>query len=147
MARTREWKDKEVAVMPKDREGQLYSVQEAASALGVSTSTIWRWIETERLPAYRIGPKAVRIRKADLEDAVKPARTNAKEVIAMRSSATTAVDVANKPLTAAEADHMLRAIERAEALREKMLARRKGKPLSSSWDIIDRAREERSRDL
>ncbi len=133
--------------MPKDREGQFYTVQEAAGVLGLSPSTIWRWIESEKLPAYRIGPKAVRIRKSDLEAAVKPARTGRREVNVMRSSAAAAVDIANKPLTRAEADHLLRATERARTLRERMLARRKGKPFSSSWDIIDRAREERSQEL
>src|SRR5919197_5078158 len=51
----------------------LLSVSQAAQRLGVSPSTIWRWIEAGRLPAYRIGPKKIRVRREDLEQMVQPA--------------------------------------------------------------------------
>ncbi len=51
-----------------------YTVAEAAEVLGVSPSTIWRWIKSRRLPAYRVGPKNIRIQKADVEAVIRPAR-------------------------------------------------------------------------
>jgi excisionase family DNA binding protein len=51
-----------------------YSVPEAAKALGVSPSTVWRWIDARKLPAYRIGARKIRIRREDLAAMVTPAR-------------------------------------------------------------------------
>lgn len=39
----------------------------AADYLGVSERTIDRYIETGRLPAYRLGVRSIRIRIADLD--------------------------------------------------------------------------------
>ncbi len=55
-------------------EREYYTVPEAATLLRVSRSTIWRWIEAGRLRAYRVGPRNVRIKREDLEDAVTPVR-------------------------------------------------------------------------
>src|SRR5579872_840796 len=49
-----------------------YTVSEAAKRLAVSPSTIWRWIESDKLPAYRVGPRTIRIKREDLEGLVKP---------------------------------------------------------------------------
>src|SRR5439155_26064053 len=62
--------------MGKTQEGQLCTVAEAARVLDVHPSTIWRWIEAERLPAYRLGPKTIRIKRQDLEAILQPARGN-----------------------------------------------------------------------
>lgn len=51
-----------------------YSVPEAAKALGVSPSTVWRWIGARKLPAYRVGVRRIRIRREHLEGMVKPVR-------------------------------------------------------------------------
>lgn len=58
----------------KPHDSQFCTVAEAARFLEMSPSTIWRWIEAERLPAYRLGPRSIRIRKQDLEAAIRPAR-------------------------------------------------------------------------
>src|SRR6266542_6958761 len=60
-------------------ERDFYSVPQAAKRLGVSPSTVWRWIEADKLPAYRVGPKNIRIKKQDLEKVVQPARETPKK--------------------------------------------------------------------
>lgn len=44
----------------------------AAGILGVHECTIRRWIAQGRLPARRVGPKLIRIRKADVEAFITP---------------------------------------------------------------------------
>lgn len=61
--------------MAKGYEGEYYTVSEAARKLEVSSATIWRWINAGKLPAYRVGPRKIRINSNDLETMVKPART------------------------------------------------------------------------
>ncbi|MGI8680848.1 MAG: excisionase family DNA-binding protein [Mycobacteriales bacterium] len=43
------------------------SIEEAAESRGVSTRTIRRLIADGRLPAYRFGPRLIRLDPADLE--------------------------------------------------------------------------------
>ena len=57
----------------------LFSVQEAAEFLGVSESTIRRYISDGRLLAYRLGEqRLIRIKRQDLEKLLSPinARNN-----------------------------------------------------------------------
>ena len=61
----------------------FYTVPEAAARLGVSRETIWRWIDTGRLPACRLGDRTVGIRPADLEQPLartRPARFSKRQV-------------------------------------------------------------------
>ena len=58
-------------------EREYYTVPEAARLIRVSPATIWRWIEAGKLPAYRVGPKNIRVRKSDLQSMIKPARARA----------------------------------------------------------------------
>jgi excisionase family DNA binding protein len=44
-----------------------YSVTEAATLLGVSRVTIWRWVRAGRLPVWRVGHRTARVKRADLE--------------------------------------------------------------------------------
>jgi excisionase family DNA binding protein len=62
-------------VMIPVHERSYYTVGEAARILRVNPSTVWRWIESEKLPAYRVGPRTIRIRHKDLEALLQPART------------------------------------------------------------------------
>jgi excisionase family DNA binding protein len=55
------------------------SVAEAARRLGVSPSTVWRWIDARALPAERVGARRIRIREDDLQRVVAPARESAEE--------------------------------------------------------------------
>lgn len=52
-----------------------------------------------------------------------------------------------RPLTDAEVKRGMEAIERARELGKRVLARRKGKPLPSSWRLIRQEREKRSKHL
>ncbi|MCC7352109.1 MAG: helix-turn-helix domain-containing protein [Anaerolineae bacterium] len=61
--------------MTRNDRSRYYTVPEAAEMLEVSPSTVWRWIEAGRLPAQRVGPKNIRIRKEDLAAVITPART------------------------------------------------------------------------
>jgi excisionase family DNA binding protein len=60
--------------VPPATERTVLSVAEAAVLLGVSRSTVWRWIKSGKLPAYRVGHKTIRIKRADLEMILQPAR-------------------------------------------------------------------------
>lgn len=44
-----------------------YSIPQAAAPKGVSTKTVRRWVASGVLPAYRLGPRLIRIRAADLD--------------------------------------------------------------------------------
>ena len=50
------------------------TVPEAATILGVSPSTIWRWITKGDLPAYRVGPRFVRVRRSELGTMIRSVR-------------------------------------------------------------------------
>jgi excisionase family DNA binding protein len=132
--------------MPRGRNGEYYTVSEAADELGVSPSTVWRWIQDAKLTAYRVGPKAIRIKRKDVAASVVPARPKRKEVSQVRQSARSLSDI-DRPLSTKEANALAAAIEQARLLRRRLLKRRKGRPLPSSWRIISEAREERSRQL
>lgn len=47
--------------------GRLVSLQEAAEALNVSVATVRRHVSAGRLPAYRLGPRLIRVDSADLD--------------------------------------------------------------------------------
>jgi len=53
-----------------------YTVPEAAEMLSVSPSTIWRWIKSGKLPAYRVGERSIRIKRVDLEGMISPVSTS-----------------------------------------------------------------------
>jgi excisionase family DNA binding protein len=60
--------------MTSSQENDYYTVTQAAKILDVSPSTIWRWIEANKIPAYRLGLRKIRIRKEDLSTIITPAR-------------------------------------------------------------------------
>ncbi len=60
--------------MKPETERAFYTVPEAALVLDVSPTTIWRWIDAGKLPAFRVGPRRIRIRKEDVEQSIQPAR-------------------------------------------------------------------------
>lgn len=56
---------------PNDRPAYV-SIEEAARIAGLSTKTIRRRIADGSIPAFRFGPRSIRIKLADLEAAAKP---------------------------------------------------------------------------
>ena len=58
--------------MTHEPAGRFYTVPQAARLLRVSPSTIWRWIDAEKLSAYRVGPRAIRIKQEDLDAMIRP---------------------------------------------------------------------------
>jgi PAS domain S-box-containing protein/excisionase family DNA binding protein len=56
-----------VALAPAADAQNYYSVSQAASLLGVSRMSIWRWVRAGRLPVARFGHRTARIRREDLE--------------------------------------------------------------------------------
>jgi excisionase family DNA binding protein len=55
-----------------EEEGEYYTSSEAARALRVSRTTVWRWIGEGRLAAYHVGGRTLRIRREDVKKALRP---------------------------------------------------------------------------
>ncbi len=51
------------------------TLKEAAEWYGVCERTLRRRIAEGRLPAYRVGPRAIRVRRADVEALARPIPT------------------------------------------------------------------------
>lgn len=119
------------------------TVAEAASQLHVNKSTIWRWIDSGRLPAYRVGQRRVLLSKVDVEKLVVPARGNTTKGGTMATIEQTTV----RPFTAEEQAQARLAVEQARKLQAAQLRAREGKPFSPSWELLEQTREERGREL
>lgn len=123
-------------------EDDFYTISEAAKALRVSVSTVWRWIDSGKLAAYRVGQRRIRIKKADLATVVKPFREGKEAHMAQSKEQMEIFKMAPN-----EAKDQMAVIKKARALQEQILARRGGEFLPPSWQEIDKAREERSAEL
>jgi excisionase family DNA binding protein len=99
-----------VITMTRSQKSDYYTVAQAAKVLDVSPSTIWRWIKAAKLPAYRVGPRKIRIKKEDLPIIITPARI--KEV-SMEKQPTTF-----QPPTAEELARRKALVEQILQLRE-----------------------------
>lgn len=123
---------------------ELLTIAEVAKLLKVSVVTLHRWLMQGRLPAYRLGPRGVRIRRSDLGKVLTP---TLEEADTSGEETSAGAGLTFCPLTEAEADRRLAAIKQVQAIREEMLAQRQGKPFAPSWPMIRKAREERSKRL
>lgn len=134
------------------------TVAEAAELLHVSQSTIWRWIKQGDLPAYHVGKRHVRIRRADLEQMVQPAMRavetgtddDTARLYELTRPTPEQIEENRKQvrrLTEEESQRALQAFERLRELRQEMLHARGGVPFSDSTEIIHQMREERTREL
>lgn len=113
----------------RSKKGDYYTVSEAARILDVSPSTVWRWIEADKLPAYRVGPRAIRIKKQDLEAVVQPARAKRAPIDRER--------ILFQPVSPEELARRQALVERILKLREQANIA----PLTTA-ELVRRAREE-----
>jgi excisionase family DNA binding protein len=125
--------------MSTDLGTDLLTLPEAAKLLKVSTVTLGRWLKDGRLPAYRVGPRAVRIRRQDLDAMLTPARPQATPAPRKEGSMTIEQfkQYVSIPPTPEE-------LARRQAVLARVLEHRKDiniAPLTTA-DLIHRAREE-----
>ena len=59
--------------MSAQHDTDLLTLREAAALLKLTPVTIKRWLKQGRLPAYRVGPRAIRIKHEDLQTILQPA--------------------------------------------------------------------------
>ena len=119
-------------------ETRYATVAEAARLLRVSVPTIWRWIDSGRLPAYRVGGRSIRIRTVDLASLVRPART---QKMKERTMADNVIHLGDRTV---DPGRLVEALLEGQA---RILARRRGKPLKPSAPLIRQARRERAAHL
>lgn len=102
--------------MASERAEELLTVQEAATRLKVSAVTVKRYLKQGRLRAYRVGPRAIRIRRDDVEYLPQPSRPAASAVSATRGL----------PLEPPSEDELTR----RKAIVEEILARRQARNIA-----------------
>ena len=124
--------------MTTNATSEYLSVKEAAAELGVSPSTIWRWIEAGRLPAQRIGPKIIRLRQADVARSV-----GSRSAVVPEADPWEEVRRSIRPMTEEEGRRFDAALQAADKLRARIRKRRGGKLVPSSTDIIREWRDKR----
>ena len=117
---------------------QFVTVAKAAELLKVSTSTLWRWIRDGDISAYRFGHRRVLIKQMDLDRLITPAR--GKKGGAMRELEKERERL-SRPLTEAEKQQALAALESARRFKAELLASRGGEPFSDSVEIMRQMRD------
>ena len=120
------------------------TVGQAAEQLSVHPSTIRRWIDRGRLPAYRLGEKRIGVRPSDLARLVAPRPARAAHGGRKAPSERLVIP----PLTEEEQRRGLQALAELERLGAAIAARHgHGKLTPESWELLNQARDERTRDL
>ena len=119
-----------------EEERDYYTVSEAADLLRVSRPTVWRWINDGALTAYRVGARTIRVRRADLEAALRPARAGLEEQ----------EDMDKQALQLGDPDRDLAALlAELKQDKQKLLRENGGRQYTPSAPLIREAREERHR--
>ncbi len=122
--------------------GPYLTVGQAAEELAVHPSTIRRWIDAGRLPAFRLGEKRIGVRRFDLARLVAPRPPRIGQG-ARRSEVDRAVV---SPPTEAERRRGLRALATLGRL-GRVIENRHGGLIPASWELLNQSHDERSRDL
>jgi excisionase family DNA binding protein len=129
------------------------TIAEATRLLKVGRTTLHRWLKQGRLRAHRVGPKAVRIRRADLDRLITPVladKGHGGEVVGMKELESvpihTSLDTI-KPLTDEQQRKALAVSQASRELLARQRAKRGGKPFDESWPLIRASRDERSEQL
>jgi excisionase family DNA binding protein len=117
----------------------LKSAKEAADYLRISESTVWRYVDQNIVPAYRVGKKRVWFKRSDLDALLKPLRGREGKV-------TKESKTLNLGSIETSARGGWAAMDRVSALRESITARRGGVAFSDSAEEINAARELRSQE-
>jgi excisionase family DNA binding protein len=119
------------------------TVAQAAQQLLVHPSTIRRWIDRGRLAAYRLGEKRIGVRPSDVARQVAPrrARVGQRERMAQADQ-----KLVIPLLTTEEQRRGLRALAELERISAAIAARHR-KLIPESWELINRSRDERTREL
>ena len=125
------------------RDDEYVTVGEAATILRVAPSTVRRWIREGDVAAYRLGQRRIGLRRGDLAGLITPVRAEREQ----RSDNSEEEYAKSRRLTPEEKQRGLEALDRMIALSDKILAERGGVPFSPSWELINEARDERSRQL
>lgn len=112
---------------------EFCTLSEAARILHVSKPTVWRWMQSGKLPAVRVGGRAIRVRQRDLTALVRPLQPGDQVKAGANGD--------ERP----RGEAAIQAVSELERGQEEILRRRGGKRLSSSVETIRAAREERAR--
>lgn len=118
------------------------TVVQAAEYLAVHPSTIRRWIDRGRLPAYRLGDKRIGVRQSDLARLVTPRDPRHGQ----RGGVTHPERSGVPRLTRDEQQRGLQILADLERFRDELAARH-GTLTPESWELLDQSRDERTRDL
>jgi excisionase family DNA binding protein len=117
-------------------------VGQAAAHFSVHPSTIRRWIDRGRLPAYRLGEKRIGVRPSDLARLVTPRPARLDHGRRMGQPERSAIP----PLTKQQQRRGLQALAELERL-SAAIAARHGTLTPESWELLNQSRDERTRDL
>lgn len=98
--------------------------------LRVSKPTVWRWIQSGRLRATRIGPRVVRVRRAAIDHLMCDGDTPSNEPWWKRY----AIQLGDPTVSESEL------MADIDSINKKILARRGGKPFESSLPLIHESR-------
>lgn len=121
---------------------EYLTVAEAAALLKVSKSTIWRWIDAGTLPAYRVGSRGVRLKRAEVEQVVTPLLGKPRQ----GGSVAQVEQIPIRPLTPQERERGLQALEALRRMRDEIAAKY-GTLTPASWELLNEARDERTAEL
>jgi excisionase family DNA binding protein len=119
------------------------TLEEAARILQVHKATIRRWIDAGLLPSYRMGRRRLLIKRGDLANMITPARPARPNT----GPVGTTDQVVIPKLTPEQQRQMLAALETARRHSAELLKYRAGQPVPESWELLNEARDERTRQL
>jgi len=128
--------------MVRTDDTEFLTIAEVSNLLRVSRVTLHRWLKQGRLQAYHVGPRAVRIRREDLDTVVTSLRPTEMAVASDGNVEQTQTHI--RPLSEEERQRGLEALKESGQLIQEMRAKRGGQPLDESWPMIREAREKRS---
>ncbi len=122
---------------------EYVTVAEAARFLQVHKATIRRWIDAGLLARYRVGPRRLLVKRDDLASMIRPARP----AQAKAEQVSTSERVVIPKLTPEQRREALATLERVRRHSAELLKRQNAQPVPEAWELINEARDERTRQL